>query len=168
MIARKIMLLGDIGVGKSSIAKRLVFGRFDFDYKPTIGVDIYRYDVPADVGVNPMSFIVWDTDGNFGQAIFRHVYIKEAAAAFIVGDVTRSGTLDSMIRLADGFNDALPGRYCTFIVNKTDLLNPGETAQLPPAFIERHMPVVTTSAKTGAHIQDAFIDAARAIQRRDS
>ncbi len=47
MSARKVMLLGEIGVGKSSLARRLVFDKFEFDYKPTIGVDIYRYDVPA-------------------------------------------------------------------------------------------------------------------------
>jgi GTPase SAR1 family protein len=29
MTARKIMLLGEIGVGKSSLARRLVFDRFD-------------------------------------------------------------------------------------------------------------------------------------------
>ena len=37
MTARKVMLLGEIGVGKSSIVERLVFDRFDLEYKPTIG-----------------------------------------------------------------------------------------------------------------------------------
>ena len=47
MTARKVMLLGEIGVGKSSLVKRLVFDRFETDYKPTLGVDVYRYEVPA-------------------------------------------------------------------------------------------------------------------------
>jgi GTPase SAR1 family protein len=50
MTARKIMLLGEIGVGKSSIARRLVFDRFEGDYKPTIGVDVYSYDVDDGAG----------------------------------------------------------------------------------------------------------------------
>jgi Ras-related protein Rab-5C len=63
MTARKIMLLGEIGVGKSSIARRLVFDRFEGDYKPTIGVDVYSYDVePGPAGPQPpIKFIIWDT-----------------------------------------------------------------------------------------------------------
>ena len=64
MTSRKIMLLGDIGVGKSSIVQRLVFDRFNMVYKPTIGVDVYRYEVPASPGREAMSLIVWDTDGD--------------------------------------------------------------------------------------------------------
>ena len=45
MTAQKIMLLGEIGVGKSSIAQRLVFNRFGTDYKPTLGVDVYTYEI---------------------------------------------------------------------------------------------------------------------------
>ncbi len=34
------MLLGDIGVGKTSLVRRLVFNCFEHDYKATIGVDV--------------------------------------------------------------------------------------------------------------------------------
>ena len=89
MLTRKIMLLGEIGVGKTSIARRLSFDVFDEDYKATIGSDIYVYEVePAPDGV-PFKFVVWDTDGKFGNVIFKSVYIKEAQAAIIVGDVSR-------------------------------------------------------------------------------
>ena len=108
MTAHKIMLLGDIGVGKSSIIQRLVFDRFDFNYKPTIGVDVYRYDVPASSTRGQVSLIVWDTDGNLSDLMFRHVYMKAASAAMIVGDLTRRDTLDTMVRLAQGFNAELP------------------------------------------------------------
>ena len=69
MAAHKVMLLGEIGVGKSSLARRLVFDKFSRDYKPTIGVEVYRYDVPADPASPATSLILWDTDGNFGDAI---------------------------------------------------------------------------------------------------
>ena len=46
----KIMLLGEIGVGKSSIAQRLVFNRFGTDYKPTLGVDVYTYEIETPTG----------------------------------------------------------------------------------------------------------------------
>ena len=44
--------------------------------------------------------IVWDSDGNLGDAMFRHVYLKEASAAMIVGDITRQDTIGSMPAIA--------------------------------------------------------------------
>ncbi len=64
MIIRKIMLLGEIGVGKTSIARRLVFGKFGDVYKATIGVDLYRYEVVPSPADEPFHFLVWDTDGS--------------------------------------------------------------------------------------------------------
>ncbi|MEO1543883.1 MAG: EutP/PduV family microcompartment system protein, partial [Pseudomonadota bacterium] len=53
MSARKVMLLGEIGVGKSSLVRRLTLNQFDIDYKPTLGVNIYTYDVPESVLEQP-------------------------------------------------------------------------------------------------------------------
>lgn len=166
MTARKVMLLGEIGVGKSSLARRLVFDKFEFDYKPTIGVDIYRYDVPASATRPATSLIIWDTDGNFGDAIFRHIYMKEAAAACIVADLSRPQTLDTMAKLATGFADNFPGRHTTLIVNKTDLVPGAELAPLPPAIIQTLAPLIRTSAKTGSNVVRAFTETADVIARR--
>lgn len=35
----KVLVIGDIGVGKSSFVLRYVKKRFDEEYKPTLGVD---------------------------------------------------------------------------------------------------------------------------------
>lgn len=167
MSARKVMLLGDIGVGKSSIVQRLVFDRFDTTYKPTIGVDIYRYDVPAtEIGGDGMTFIVWDTDGNFGNAIFRHVYIRDAAAAMIVADLSRPETFESAARLYEGFKEALPGRQATILLNKLDLISEDDIVHLPAPLNGAGVTTMRTSAKSGTHVQEAFHDTAVAIQRR--
>lgn len=167
MTARKVMLLGEIGVGKSSILKRLVFDRFDVDYKPTIGVDIYRYEVPARPGHAAMSLIVWDTDGNFGEAIFRHVYVREASAALIVGDLKRRATLDAMVRLSKGFCEAIPGRYCCHVLNKLDLVEDEREVEIPEALGHSGHALIRTSAKTGTNIAHTFHETADAIRRRD-
>lgn len=169
MSARKVMLLGDIGVGKSSIVQRLVFDRFDGNYKPTIGVDIYRYELPDDIaGSDVTSFVVWDTDGNFGDAIFRHVYIRDAAAAMIVADVVRPETFDTAARLYDGFKEALPGRQATVLLNKTDLVTGNEPPQLPPSLTGPSVTIAHTSAKSGHNVEQSFHDTANAIQRRSA
>ena len=45
VISKKLMLLGEIGVGKTSLIRRFVLNEFNFDYRPTMGVDIYRQRV---------------------------------------------------------------------------------------------------------------------------
>ncbi|MCB1520871.1 MAG: GTP-binding protein [Hyphomicrobiaceae bacterium] len=165
MTARKIMLLGEIGVGKSSLVRRLVHDKFETEYLPTLGVDIYRYDVPPNPAHPPMSLIIWDTDGNFGEAIFRHAYMKQATAAVIVADVTRRPTLEAMTTLARGFREAFPGRYHALVVNKIDLLA-GDDPALPPEITDDRDDLFLTSAKTGDNVRTAFNEAAAAIARR--
>lgn len=165
MNARKVMLLGEIGVGKSSLVKRLVFDRFENDYKPTLGVDVYRYEIPPTSDHEAIALIIWDTDGNFGEAMFRHVYMKEASAAFIIGDVTRRPTLDTMLQLSKGFREHYPGRYEALIVNKLDLVE-GEPVNLPDALCANREDVFHTSALTGDNVQVAFHKAAATILRR--
>ena len=164
-VAHKVMLLGEIGVGKSSLARRLVFDRFSRDYKPTIGVEVYRYDVPSEALGEAMSLILWDTDGNFGDAIFRHVYLKEAAAALIVADQSRPETVDSMVRLAKGFAEARPGRMIHFVLNKADLVGPAANP-CDGRLRASDIPMTETSALSGASVTEAFIQTAKAIRRR--
>jgi small GTP-binding protein len=169
MTPRKIMLLGEIGVGKSSIARRLVFDRFEADYKPTLGVDVYSYEIEDGPSPQPNAsasakFIIWDADGNFGDSILSHIYIKQAAGALIVGDVTRRSTLETMVQLGRSFMDAMPGRYCGYLVNKSDLAS--AAAELPGALAHATIPVLRTSAKTGENVKQAFLGAADAIRRR--
>jgi small GTP-binding protein len=166
MTAHKIMLLGEIGVGKSSIVRRLVLDKFDFDYKPTIGVDVYTYTVPDSITPGGMQLIVWDTDGNFGEAIFKHVYMKQASAAVIIGDRARPATLASMEKLGTGFRDAFPGRHYTYVANKCDLGAPEESETLLATLASRGAPLMQTSALTGDNVQEAFHDAARTLARR--
>jgi small GTP-binding protein len=160
------MLLGDIGVGKSSIVRRLVFDEFDHNYKPTLGVDVYSCEIAPDIstGVPPAKFVIWDTDGNFGDSILSLVYIREATAALVVGDLTRPATISTMLDLGRNFLQAMPGRYCGYLLNKSDMT--GDQAELPPELANSTIPAVRTSAKTGENIKHAFLAAADAIRRR--
>lgn len=160
--AYKVMLLGQIGVGKSSIAQRLVFDRFESSYKPTIGVDVYSYEVEADNHTIPM--IVWDSDGNLGDAMFRHVYLKEASAALVVGDISRHDTIEAMPAIAAAFRERLPGRSVAFLVNKMDLS--GDATLLDSDLAREGEPVFRTSALTGDNVKRAFAETAKAIVRR--
>ncbi|WP_330084497.1 Rab family GTPase [Methylocystis iwaonis] len=163
MISAKVMLLGDIGVGKSSLARRFVFDRFESDYKTTIGVDVLTHDVALgpDANHETLRFVLWDTDGDFGLRIFETVYLAGASAAIIVADATRPATLVKMAGLATHFEERFPGRPVAAIVNKIDLA-PELASDASPS---RH-DVVYTSAKTGQGVAEMFLSLGHAIWRR--
>lgn len=169
MIVRKVMLLGEMAVGKTSIANRLAFDRFGESYKSTIGTDIYVYDVEAPPGDKPFRFLIWDTDGSFEDAMFRSHYMRGAHAAIIVGDLTRRKTLESQLRLAQKFSEALPGRYFSAVLNKNDLRDeiPEDDDWVPEGLRRPFFPVIETSAKSGHNIRQTFQDAAETIARRE-
>lgn len=163
--AHKVMLLGQIGVGKSSLAQRLIFDRFETTYKPTIGVDVYRYDAGAVDGEPSVPMIVWDSDGNLGDAMFRHIYLKEASGAIVIADCTRPDTVISLLEIATAFRARLPGRAVSFILNKIDLVADLETLDLPAELSQSDARVFRTSAMTGENVKQAFAATARAIAR---
>lgn len=170
MISKKLMLIGEIGVGKTSLVRRFVLNEFSFDYRPTMGVDIYRYPVHG-LGANgqqSLELVIWDIDGNYGQSIFKHVYSKGASAALIVGDLTRYPTLEHMAVLAAGFEETMPGRYHSFVLNKMDACERPQEVPLPPAIGTARTPPVMTSAMNGERVVDVFKAAAAAILRRET
>jgi len=59
----KIGLLGDEGTGKTSLVNRFIEGKFEIDYKPTLGVSILTKKISIknpDVIVN---LVIWDIAG---------------------------------------------------------------------------------------------------------
>jgi Ras-related protein Rab-5C len=155
------MLLGDIGVGKSSLARRLVFDRFETEYKTTIGVDVLSCDLVTASG--PLRLILWDTDGDFGMSIFETVYIRGASAAVIIADATRPATMVKLANLARGISERLPGREVRSVVNKIDLLDTGRLDA--PEHIEA-TPVLRASARTGEGVRELFESLGEGILRR--
>ena len=168
MTIRKILLLGEMEVGKTSIANRLCFDRFDASYKSTIGMDIHRYDVEPGPNGERFQFLICDTDGNFEDILFRDQHVRGAQAAIVVGDLTRRETLIAQLRLATKFSDAKPGRYLAGVLNKNDLIDdiPEEEDYLPEGLREPFFPIIRTSAKTGENVKQTFHDAAETIVRR--
>ena len=166
MLTRKIMLLGDIAVGKTSLARRLVFNQFDVGYKATLGVDIYTHQValPSDAD-GDIKLSIWDVDGDLAEGIFSHNYIRGASGALIIGDVTRPATMNTMLRLSDTFRETLVGRPFVYVVNKSDVMNSGEDRAVPEGLNDPEATLHFTSALTGDNVGDAFVDLAQAIVR---
>ncbi|XP_071804895.1 ras-related protein Rab-32-like [Asterias amurensis] len=109
----KVLVIGDLGVGKTSVIKRYVHQFFSQHYRATIGVDfalkVINWDADTLIRLQ-----LWDIAGQERFGNMTRVYYKEAVGAFIVFDVTRVSTfeavakwkhdLDSKVQLANGTN----------------------------------------------------------------
>ncbi len=164
MLTAKVMLLGEMGVGKTSIMYRLVYDRFEGQYKTTLGVEVLSYDVPVAAADEPTRLVLWDTDGDFGKQIFDTVYVTGAAAAIIVSDATRPHTVSRMVELAHSFEARFPGRPYKALVNKIDIPEAAGSIERVGELAKSSVKFV--SAKTGVGITECFSEPAATIRRR--
>ncbi len=91
----KIVVVGDIGTGKTSIIKRYVHNIFSMHYKSTIGVDFALKVINWDQE-NVIRLQLWDIAGQERFGNMTRVYYKEAVAAIVVFDVTRESTFEAV------------------------------------------------------------------------
>ena len=82
----KICLLGQGGVGKTCIARRLCFDRFDANTRLTIGIDFYTYDLPiiVDGKETYVRLSLWDFGGQEQFKQMFSYYINGANGIFMV------------------------------------------------------------------------------------
>ncbi|NNE85816.1 MAG: GTP-binding protein [Alphaproteobacteria bacterium] len=167
MVAKKICIIGDFAVGKSSLVRRFVFDEFDTNYQATLGVNIYKYGtVIKDSGGQSieMDQMLWDIEGKPEPDESYRTYLAGSAGALIVGDITREGAIDSLINHGRFYETCRPGRPIVFVLNKADLLDTNaqgpDSGSLVAAFGE---PYLVTSAKTGSAVVKAFDQLARRI-----
>ncbi|XP_071442101.1 ras-related protein Rab-32 isoform X1 [Hetaerina americana] len=159
----KILVIGELGTGKTSIIKRYVHQFFSQHYRATIGVDfalkVINWDADTIIRLQ-----LWDIAGQERFGNMTRVYYKEAVGAFIVFDVTRSATfesvvkwkvdLDSKVQLPDG--SPIP---CVLLANKCDQQKEGVVNN--PARMEEYCKEkgfsgwYETSAKENINIEEA-------------
>ena len=157
---KKISILGDLAVGKTSLVRRYVLNQFSPDYQATLGVNVYKYVEPElgpGDGTGSINLIIWDIEGNHHNADLQRTYLQGSAGALVVGDVTRDKTLSDMEAHAKAFLDVCPGRPLAFAANKVDLLEGNSPAALQTRLIEGFdAPAFSTSAKTGEAVPEIF------------
>eukprot|EP00033_Pygsuia_biforma_P000227 GCRY01000285.1.p1 GENE.GCRY01000285.1~~GCRY01000285.1.p1 ORF type:complete len:212 (-),score=30.42 GCRY01000285.1:280-915(-) len=158
----KILVVGDLGTGKTSIIKRYVHNIFSQHYKATIGVD-FALKVLDWNDNTTVRLQLWDIAGQERFGNMTRVYYKEAVGAFVVYDVTRSQTfeavpkwkadIDSKVTLPD--DRPIP---VVLLANKCDLLEKSERAPAElDKFCEEHgfCGWFDTSAREDTNINEA-------------
>jgi len=90
----KMLLLGDVAVGKTDVIKPFIKGSFQKDYKMTIGCDIFTKDVMVNDGQDLVTLSIWDIAGQERFRFFRSSFYRGAAGALIFFDLTRYPTFN--------------------------------------------------------------------------
>lgn len=139
----KIILIGDSGVGKTSLLKRYTDKIFEKTYISTIGVDFKVKTI--DVNNEKVKLQLWDTAGQERFRTITNSYYRGSHGILIIFDVTGECNVDTWKEevLAQANKDA-------------EILVLGNKADLPHKKTE----YVEVSAKSGENVENAFYELA--------
>lgn len=163
-INKKICLLGEYGVGKTSLIRRFVYDRFSDDYITTLGVKVTEKVMPPvqkNKNMQQYRFMIWDIAGSEeGQTRYEN-YWTGASGAIVVMDLCRPDTLTYMHPVIKKFLALETNPSIVIAGNKTDLIPSCDLDSLETSLKEMartyKCPVLLTSAKSGTQVEDCFI-----------
>ncbi|XP_074689475.1 ras-related protein Rab-18 [Strix aluco] len=153
----KILIIGESGVGKSSLLLRFTDDTFDPELAATIGVDFKVKTISVDG--NKAKLAIWDTAGQERFRTLTPSYYRGAQGVILVYDVTRR---DTFVKLDNWLNEL--ETYCTrndivkmLVGNKIDKENREVDRNEGLKFARKHsMLFIEASAKTCDGVQCAF------------
>ena len=162
VIQKKICMLGDPSVGKTSLIRRYIEQEFDEKYISTVGASVNTKDISVNLPelgqTLELKYLVWDIAG---QKVFSDVdasYFKGADGALVVCDLTTKTTLENIPNWLSKFKSIAGEVPFLILVNKSDLselwsFQPDGAEQLAQRY-QSH--TLVTSAKTGENVEKAF------------
>ena len=171
-LKKKVVLLGDSAVGKTSLIRRYVFDQFEDSYISTIGTKVTKKELKIhqlNDTVN-LKLMIWDLIGREGYYGIHARTFVGVHGVLLVADLTRSETLLSLERYwLPMLFKVVQNVPLVFVCNKSDLEDEFEFDE--KEFIEVAekycslkgssfpyglQPYYSTSAKTGFNVERAF------------
>ena len=161
-ISFKIIVIGDSGVGKSSLTNKATRNIFEENYHATVGFEFFTFNIKIKNKI--ISLQIWDT---CGQELFRSLitnFYRNTSLAIIVYSVTSEESFQDIdMWLKELRTHANPDVKVILIGNKVDLENErkisteeGEKFSKANKFDK----FVETSAKTGINTLSTFVEIA--------
>lgn len=158
----KVIILGDSGVGKTSLMNQYVHKRFSNQYKATIGADFLTKEVMIDDKL--VTLQIWDTAGQERFQSLGVAFYRGADSCVLVHDITDAKSFDNLESWMDEFlAHAAPqnAEKFPFVVlgNKADLVAKRQvSANKAKAWCasKEDIPFFETSAKEAVNVEQAF------------
>jgi len=163
MELRKVCLIGDFAVGKTSLVRRFVSNIFSDDYITTVGVKVETRLLTLDSG-EEVKLVIWDMAGANALSSISRSYLQGASGYLLVADGIRPETFTTALALKHQVDSFLEEAPSVGLLNKHDLI--GEWA-ISEAMQSEQTPMDywhKTSALSGEGVEQAFYDLAQAMR----
>ncbi|MBE0518606.1 MAG: GTP-binding protein [Thermoplasmata archaeon] len=159
----KICLVGDVGVGKTSMIRRYVLDVFDDKYIATIGTKVTKKEIEAKNAktgeTQKIVLLIWDIMGQPSfREVLREAYFYGAEGALAVCDLTSKESLGELRYWIKAMTSTTGEIPIVFLGNKYDLKDDVriDSKDLEVFAMKHGAPALLTSAKTGYNVENAF------------
>lgn len=155
--ARKVVIVGDQNVGKTSIIQRLIEHKFNSSVQPTIGTYTHTYSTTTSGG-RQVTMKIWDTAGAEQYQALTGVYFRDSQAVIIIFDATKSSSVERVTEWMKKYKEVADDGFIAVAGNKSDLINDLSEAKAQCMEIESEigLPVTLVSALNGDNITQLF------------
>ncbi|KAF4377958.1 hypothetical protein G4B88_004565 [Cannabis sativa] len=166
IIQAKLVLLGDMGTGKTSLVLRFVKGQFFNHQEPTIGAAFFTQILSLTEAT--VKFDIWNTAGQERYHSLAPMYYRGAAAAIVVYDIS---TKDTFVRAKKWVEELQRqgnlSMVMALVANKSDLESNREVdAEEGEEFAQENgMFYMETSARTADNINELFYEIAKRLAK---
>uniref|UniRef100_A0A6N2KQ38 Ras-related protein RHN1-like n=2 Tax=Salix TaxID=40685 RepID=A0A6N2KQ38_SALVM len=166
-IQAKLVLLGDMGTGKTSLVLRFVKGQFLEYQESTIGAAFFTQVLSLNEAT--IKFDIWDTAGQERYHSLAPMYYRGAAAAVVVYDITSMDSFERAKRwVIELQRQGNPNLIMFLVGNKVDLndkrkvgIEDGEQYAK-----ENGMVFLETSAKSTHNVNELFYEIAKRLAKK--
>ena len=153
----KVVLVGDSFVGKTNIMSKYLKNEFHDDSKATVGVEFGSKQFNIDG--HTIKAQIWDTAGQERYKAITSAYYKGAKGAFVVYDITRKGSFESVEKWVNDLKAAADKSLTIILVgNKCDLEDQRQVTKEQGEEKANHLELafMETSAFSGENLAKAF------------
>ena len=162
--AFKIVLIGESGVGKTSIISQFIHKIFQDDIQPSMGGTFTSKSLLFEDG-KVLRLDIWDTAGQEKYRALTQMFYKDANAAVLVYDITRKDSFEELTKYwIDKIKENSSSNIILFLAaNKSDLIEKEEVNEEAARKYanEINADFCSISAKNSIGIDDLFIQIAR-------
>lgn len=152
----KLLMLGDSGVGKSSLMIRFTNATFSEQMMGTTGIDMRVKDL--DIQNRHVKIQIWDTAGQERFHSIARTYYCGAHGIILTYDVNDRTSFNNIPNWLEDIRKNTKEVFILLVGNKIDLHKVVSDNEVKEFADKASIPFIMTSAKNDENVQDAFVN----------